>query len=120
MALVSIGIDHLDLAFLDVDKAIHRLAGPREKRTRRIAGELARSAQRSNVRCGQRGSLHLAQVAANRFHVSSQSSIGPRSASEATILGVTGTTFKAGSTMSLTVSRAPRTSCSQAGLLVIL
>ena len=32
MAFVGIGIDDLDLAFLDIDKAIHRLAGPREKR----------------------------------------------------------------------------------------
>ncbi len=60
MAFVGIGIDHLDLAFLDIDKAIRRFAGPREKRTRRIGRDLARLAQRLNVRCGQRDSLHFA------------------------------------------------------------
>ena len=36
MAFVGIGIDDLDLAVLDIDEAIHRLAGPREKRARGI------------------------------------------------------------------------------------
>ena len=60
MAFIGIGIDYLYLAFLDIDKAIHRLAGPCKKRTRRIGSDFARLAQRLNVRCGQRGSLHLA------------------------------------------------------------
>ena len=33
MALAGIGIDDLDLAFLDVNEAIRRCAGPREKRS---------------------------------------------------------------------------------------
>ena len=60
MAFVGIRIDHLDLAFLNIDKAIDQLAGPCEKRTRRIGSDLAGGAQRLNVRCGQRDSLHLA------------------------------------------------------------
>ena len=59
MAFVSIGIDYLNLAFLDIDEAIHRLAGPREKCTRRIGSDPARGAQCLNMRCGQRGALHL-------------------------------------------------------------
>ena len=60
MAFVGIGIDHLDLAFLDINEAIHRFAGPCEKRARRIGRDLARGAQRLDVSCGQRGALHLA------------------------------------------------------------
>ena len=37
MAFVGVGIHHFDLAFLDIHEAIHRLAGPRQKRALRIA-----------------------------------------------------------------------------------
>ena len=60
MALVGIWIDYLNLAFFDIDKTIHPLARPCDIRTRRIGSDLACLAQRLHVRCGQRGSLHLA------------------------------------------------------------
>ena len=60
MAFVGIGIDHFDLAFLDINEAIHRFAGPCEKRTRRISRDLARGAQCFDMSRCQRGALHLA------------------------------------------------------------
>ncbi len=60
MAFVGIGIHYLDLAFLYVHEAIHRVTGSREKRTCRIARGLARGTQGLNVRRGQRDTLHLA------------------------------------------------------------
>jgi len=69
MAFVGIGIHYLDLAFLDINEAIHRFTGPCEKHSRRIRYDFAGGAQRLNVRCGQRRALHLTQIVADRFHV---------------------------------------------------
>ena len=60
MAFVGVGIDHLDLAVLDVDEAIDGLAGMGEKGARRIGGNLPLRAQRLDVRGGERSPLHLA------------------------------------------------------------
>ena len=60
MAFVGIGIYHLDLAFLDINEAIRRVAGPRDKRTLGIVGYLAQTTQCFDVRRGEWGALHLA------------------------------------------------------------
>ena len=70
MALIRVGIDHFDLALFHVEKAIRRFARPGEKGPRRIGADFSRSEQRLDVRCGQRSTLHLAQISANRFHAS--------------------------------------------------
>src|ERR1700677_349939 len=69
MALVGIGIDHLDLAILDINEAIRRFTGSSEKHSRRIHHDLARGAQRLDMRRSERRALHLAQIVADRFHV---------------------------------------------------
>ena len=55
MTLVGVGIDDLDLACLDVDKAIDRLAGTGEKCAPGIGNDLPLRAQRLDVRRGERG-----------------------------------------------------------------
>ncbi len=60
MAFVGIRIHHLDLAFLDINEAIYRFAGPHKQRTRRISPDLARGAQCFDVSRCQRSALHLA------------------------------------------------------------
>ena len=95
MAFVGIGIDDLDLAFLDIDKAIHRLAGPREKRTRRIGGDLARRAQR--LQHGMRPAGFAASGVNRRqsFPCFRSSSMGP-ALGQSTILGDTDRFSRAG------------------------
>ena len=60
MALVGIRIYHLDLALLEINETIRRLAGPRDKRTLRVVDYLPHPAQCFHVRRREWGTLHLA------------------------------------------------------------
>jgi hypothetical protein len=60
MALVGIGIDRLDLAFLYINEAVRRLAGLGDKRPLWIRDRPAHAAQCLNVRRGEWSTLHLA------------------------------------------------------------
>jgi len=58
MAFIGIGIDHLNLAFFNIDKTIRRLARPRKKRTRRVGSYRSRLAQRLHTRGDAAGMRH--------------------------------------------------------------
>jgi len=60
MPLVREGIDHLDLALLHINEAIHRLPRPGKKCSGGVSDDLSLLTQRPNVRFGQGNPLHLA------------------------------------------------------------
>ena len=59
MTLVRVQIDHLDLAFLDINESIARFTRQREKRAGSIRDDFPDGAQGLHVSRGQRRTLHL-------------------------------------------------------------
>ena len=68
MPFLAERIDHLDLAILDIDEAVDRVAGPDDIGAGGIDGLAALRPQRRDMLGRQRHTLHLPQIAPDRLH----------------------------------------------------
>ncbi|GJE62298.1 hypothetical protein MPOCJGCO_4431 [Methylobacterium trifolii] len=69
VTLIRVRIHHFDLARLDIDEPIGRFAGACEERSGRVVPLDPGCSKRRDMRGREGNALHLAEIAADRFHV---------------------------------------------------